>query len=90
MVGWLGVYVCVCGCVYEWRPVVHSISFVFVSVMTFTYVASFLFTHLVSMGSSLKSIRVHLSPGSSSGLVAYTLRILAQWYTFFMGHTAIF
>ena len=38
----------------------------------------------------LKSIRVHLSPGSSCGLVAYTLRILEQRYTFFMGHTAIF
>ena len=38
----------------------------------------------------LKSIRVHLSPGSSCGLVVYTLRILAQRYTFFMGHTAIF
>ena len=30
---------------------------------------------------SLKSIRVHLSPGSSCGLVAYTLHILAQRYT---------
>ena len=38
----------------------------------------------------LKSICVHLSPRSSCGLVAYTLRILAQWYTFFMGHTATF
>ena len=28
----------------------------------------------------LKSIRVHLSPESSCGLVAHTLRILAQWY----------
>ena len=37
-----------------------------------------------------KVYRVHLSPGSSSGLVTYTLRILAKWYTFFMGHTAIF
>ena len=27
----------------------------------------------------LKSIHVHLSPGSSCGLVAYTLCILAQW-----------
>ena len=40
--------------------------------------------------STLKSIHVHLSPGSSCGLVVYTLRILAQRYTFFMGHTAIF
>ena len=38
----------------------------------------------------LKSIHLHLSPGSSCGLVAYTLHILAQRYTFFMGHTAIF
>ena len=36
----------------------------------------------------LKSICVHLSPGSSCGLVAYTFHILAQWYIFFMGHTA--
>ena len=34
----------------------------------------------------LKSIRVHLSPGSSCGLV----HILAQRYIFFTGHTAIF
>ena len=39
---------------------------------------------------SLKSIRVYLSPGSSCGLVAFTLHILAQRYTFFMGHIAIF
>ena len=26
----------------------------------------------------------NLSPGSSCGLVAYTLRLLAQWYTFFI------
>ena len=38
----------------------------------------------------LKSIRVHLSPGSTCDLVAYTLRILGQRYTFFMGHTAVF
>ena len=46
----------------------------------------------VTMHSVLKSIRVHLSPGStcSYGLVAYTLCIFEQWYTFFMGHTAIF
>ena len=35
----------------------------------------------------LKSICVHLSPGSSCALVAC---ILAQRYTFFMGHIAIF
>ena len=38
----------------------------------------------------IKSIRVHLSPGSSCGLFAYTLHILAQRYSFFMGHAAIF
>ena len=32
----------------------------------------------------LKSIRVHLSPGSTCGLVAYTLRILTQRYTFIL------
>ena len=32
----------------------------------------------------LKSIRIHLSPGSSCGLVAYTCIMV------FMGHTAIF
>ena len=42
------------------------------------------------LGKLLKSIRIHLSPGSSCGLVAYTLCILVQRYTFFMGHTAIF
>ena len=35
----------------------------------------------------VKSIRAYLHPGNSCGLVAYTLRILAQC---FMGHTAIF
>ena len=35
------------------------------------------------------SIRVHLSPGSSCGLVAYTLRICTCAMAF-MGHTAIF
>ena len=35
----------------------------------------------------LKSIRVHLSPRSSCGLVAYTLRIHCTCAT---GHTAIF
>ena len=45
---------------------------------------------IISEGSDLKSIRVHLSPGSSCGLVVYTLHILAQRYTFFMGHTAIY
>ena len=33
----------------------------------------------------LKSICIHLSPGSSCGLVAYTCAMV-----FFMGHTAIF
>ena len=44
----------------------------------------------IAVGLQLKSIHVHLSPRSTCGLVAYTLRILAQRYTFFMGHTAIF
>ena len=38
----------------------------------------------------LKPIHIHLSPGSTCGLVAYALHILAQRYTFFMGCTAIF
>ena len=38
---------------------------------------------LLSSYHYLKSIRVHLSPGSSCGLVAYTLRILTQRYTLF-------
>ena len=46
--------------------------------------------NITQLEMALKSVRVHLSPGSSCGLVACTLRILAQWYTFFMGHTAIF
>ena len=47
----------------------------------------FMTPHLCLFARKLKSIRVHLSPGSSCGLVAYTLH---NGILFFMGHTAIF
>ena len=46
--------------------------------------------HVCTMYMHCICTKSHLSPGSSCGLVTYTLRILAQRYTFFMGHTAIF